>query len=344
MKHGSLFSGIGGFDLAAEWLGWENVFHCEYAEFPRKILNYHFPNSISYNDIKETDFSIHEGHIDVLSGGFPCQPYSQAGKRLGKQDERHLWPEMLRAVREIKPRYMVGENVRGLINWNGGLVFDEVQSDLEAEGYEVQAFILPACGVNAPHKRDRVFFVAHNATYTTYNGRGRGQDEWSEERRQRMVSGEQEGRTMGSEAEGCSRKRLTKNTHSNGRPCSKRQEEPDKRGQRNACAGNNERLSTDNGKTKNSNERNVTNPNAPRRGQDNGKGKSRQPNKKSQTDSWKDFPIEPAICGRNDGLPRELDGITFSKWRKESIKAYGNAVVPQVVYPIFKAIQTLENE
>ncbi|HEY0772122.1 MAG TPA: DNA (cytosine-5-)-methyltransferase, partial [Sphingobacteriaceae bacterium] len=162
MRHGSLFSGIGGFDLAAQWMGWENVFHCEINPFCNKVLNHYWPNAISYNDIKTTDFTIHRGGIDVLSGGFPCQPYSLAGKRKGKEDERHLWPEMLRAVREIKPRWIIGENVYGLINWSGGLVFDEVQADLEAEGYEVFPYVLPACGKNAPHIRDRVFFVAYS--------------------------------------------------------------------------------------------------------------------------------------------------------------------------------------
>ena len=162
MKHGSLFSGIGGFDLAAEWMGWENIFHCEWMPFPRQILKYYWPNSISYENICTTDFTIHRGKIDLISGGFPCQPYSTAGKRKGKEDERHLWPEMLRAIREIKPRWVVGENVRGLVSWSDGLVFEEVQSDLEAEGYEVQPFLLPACGLNAPHRRDRIWFVAHS--------------------------------------------------------------------------------------------------------------------------------------------------------------------------------------
>ena len=162
MIHGSLFSGIGGFDLAAEWMGWTNAFHCEWEDFPRKVLQYHFPESKSYGDINETDFTIWNGKIDILTGGFPCQPYSAAGKRLGKEDERHLWPEMLRAIREIQPRWVIGENVHGLVNWNGGMVFEEVQVDLENEGYEVQPYILPAASVNAPHRRDRVWFVAKN--------------------------------------------------------------------------------------------------------------------------------------------------------------------------------------
>jgi len=119
MKHGSLFSGIGGFDLAVEWMGWDNIFHCEWNPFSQKVLKHHFPNSKSYNDITKTDFTIHRGTIDILTGGFPCQPYSLAGKRKGKEDERHLWPEMLRAIREIQPSWVVGENVFGLINWGG---------------------------------------------------------------------------------------------------------------------------------------------------------------------------------------------------------------------------------
>lgn len=161
MTHGSLFSGIGGFDLAAEWMEWENVFHCEWNEFGQRVLKYYWPKAISYNDITKTDFSIHRGKIDIVTGGFPCQPYSSAGKRKGKEDERHLWPEMLRAIGEIQPSWVVGENVLGLTNWNGGLVFNEVQDELEAKGYEVQPFILPASGVNAPHERYRVWFIAY---------------------------------------------------------------------------------------------------------------------------------------------------------------------------------------
>jgi DNA (cytosine-5)-methyltransferase 1 len=160
-RHGSLFSGIGGFDLAAQWMGWENVFHCEWNEFGQKILKQHFPKAISYGDITKTDFTIHRGNIDILTGGFPCQPYSLAGKQKGKEDERHLWPEMLRTIREIAPLYVVGENVPGIVSWSKGLVFHEVQTDLENEGYEVQPVILPACAVNAPHRRERVWFVAY---------------------------------------------------------------------------------------------------------------------------------------------------------------------------------------
>lgn len=161
MTHASLFSGIGGFDLAAEWMGWQNVFNCEIDPFCRKVLAYHFPEAKQYQDVKTTDFTIHRGHIDVLTGGFSCQPFSLAGKRKGSDDNRYLWPEMLRAIREIQPRWVVGENVFGIVNWSDGMVFEQVQSDLENEGYEVQPYIIPACAVDAPHRRDRVWFVAH---------------------------------------------------------------------------------------------------------------------------------------------------------------------------------------
>jgi DNA (cytosine-5)-methyltransferase 1 len=255
MTHGSLFSGIGGFELAAQWMDWDNIFHCEWNEFGQKVLKHHFPKSISYEDITKTDFSIHRGTIDILTGGFPCQPYSTAGKRLGKEDERHLWPEMLRAIREIEPRWVVGENVRGLVSWSGGLVFEEVQTDLEAQGYSVQPFLLPAASVNAPHRRDRIWFVAHSNNNRNSNGFRQVQNE-------------------------------------------------------------NGKISkwNDNAKSSNSDKRNI----------------------------WDSFPSVAPICTGDDGLSDRLDSITFPKWRNESIKAGGNAIVPQVAHQIFKAIQEYE--
>ena len=170
MRHGSLFSGIGGFDLAAEWMGWENVFHCEWMEFPRKVLDYHFPNADSHIDICKTDFKKYANTIDILTGGFPCQPFSLAGKRKGTDDERYLWGEMLRAIQEIKPTFVIAENVFGITNIDGGLVFEQVCVDLENEGYEVQPFIIPAAAKNAPHRRDRCWFIASNT-----NGNGLNQ-------------------------------------------------------------------------------------------------------------------------------------------------------------------------
>jgi DNA (cytosine-5)-methyltransferase 1 len=181
MRHGSLFSGIGGFDLAAQWMNWTNVFHTEWNEFGQKVLQHHFPNSISYHDIIKTDYSIHNGDIDIITGGFPCQPFSLAGKRKGTDDERYLWHEMLRAIQQIRPTYVVAENVRGLLTIDGGLVFEQVCADLEAEGYEVQPILLPAAGVNAPHRRDRIFIVGYAAN-TKDNRTGKLRNESSKER------------------------------------------------------------------------------------------------------------------------------------------------------------------
>lgn len=157
IRHGSLFSGIGGFDLAAEWVGWENVFQVEKDEWCRKVLAKNFPASKRYSDIKDFNGKKYTGAVDVISGGFPCQPFSVAGQRKGKSDDRYLWEEMLRVVGEIKPSYVVGENVTGII----GMALDTVLSDLEAQGYTTETFIIPACGKNAWHRRDRVWIVAY---------------------------------------------------------------------------------------------------------------------------------------------------------------------------------------
>ena len=184
--HGSLFSGIGGFDLAAEWMGWHNAFHCEINEFCTKILNYHFPDAEHYTDITRTDFSKWRGRIDVLSGGFPCQPFSLAGQRKGADDNRYLWPHMLRAIHEIRPDWVIGENVAGILTMvqpgqetevgsqstlfgesepvfkrRQQYVVETICRDLEREGYSVQPVLIPACAVGAPHRRDRVWFIAH---------------------------------------------------------------------------------------------------------------------------------------------------------------------------------------
>jgi len=287
MKHGSLFSGIGGFDLAAERMGWNNAFHCEWNEFGQKVLKYYWPNAVSYGDITKTDFTIWKGQIDILTGGFPCQPYSQAGKRLGKEDDRHLWPAMLRAIREIQPTWIVGENVLGLVNWNGGLVFHEVQADLEAAGYEVQPFILPACAVNAPHRRDRIWFVA-------YCDNKRGSTGFREIQKENGEISE-----WNNNAEfGNTSNEFTSNTNSNER-CERwmHEDRPDQA----------ERLIS-------------------------------ECNTWPDWRYWQNFPTQPPVRSGDDGLQPRLDSITFSKWRNESIKAGGNAVVPQVVYQIFQAI------
>ena len=163
LTHLSLFSGIGGLDLAAEAAGFVTVGQCEWADYPTKVLEKHWPNVPRWRDIRTlTGESFYERTglrtVDVVSGGFPCQPFSVAGQRKGKEDDRYLWPEMLRVIREIRPLYVVGENVANIVN----MALDTVLSDLENIGYEGQAFVIPACGVDAPHKRERVAILAYS--------------------------------------------------------------------------------------------------------------------------------------------------------------------------------------
>ena len=189
MTHASLFSGIGGCEVAAAMLGWENVFHCEINPFGRAVLEYWFPNSKSYEDITKTSFKEWRGKIDVLTGGFPCQPFSYAGQRRGAEDDRYLWPQMLRAISEIRPTWVIGENVAGITTmvepgeivevgvqtdlfgaedslhtyeYRQRYTLERVCADLESLGYSVQPIIIPACAVGAPHRRDRIFILAED--------------------------------------------------------------------------------------------------------------------------------------------------------------------------------------
>ena len=393
LRHGSLFSGIGGFDLAAQWMEWENIFHCEIDPFCQKVLKYHFPKSKSHEDIKQTDFTIYRGQIDVLSGGFPCQPFSVAGERKGSDDDRHLWPEMCRAIKEIQPRWVVGENVRGIINWNGGLVFEQVQSDLENEGYEVQSFILPACGVDAPHRRDRVWVIGYRTDVTNSDnirlehsektgnlgeGEKETQGKGSESpRRIKTKSGEWNvansdswrtqtwsfGKVLAKSD--CQRKTsgfidesISRNvTNSESIGCIRSDESRSHREQERNLDKD---IKNDRNQIRSENERcgsNVTNSDSDRlEGSIFAKEHKQQQSKKtndakyiSQSSrrppiSFEEFPTQSPICGGNDGISEWLDGITFPKWRRETIKAYGNAIVPQVVFPIFKVIEEMDKK
>jgi DNA (cytosine-5)-methyltransferase 1 len=345
MHHASLFSGIGGFDLAAEWAGWENAFNCEIDPFCRKVLKYHFPKAEQYGNIKTTDFTVWRGRIDVLTGGFPCQPFSVAGKRRGTEDDRHLWPEMLRAIREIAPRWVVGENVLGIVNWSDGLVFEQVCADLEAEGYEVLPFVLPAAGVDAPHLRYRTWFVAHRADAgpETMPGREIGTDRTgasSDAHSERFK--EQQFADQSSEP-GQSGRRISSGDVADAsdigcRPwCGERCEvrewgvfsgEQERNSMGRAVAGHycerpasdceSERLSIA------------------------GTTRDRRAGLENDHTTFDRFPSQSPVCSRDDELSMRLDGITVPKWRQESIKAYGNAVVPELVRRIFDTINRYE--
>lgn len=276
MTHASLFSGIGGFDLAAEWAGWTNAFNCEIDPFCRKVLKYHFPNAEQYEDIRTTDFTVWKDRIDVLTGGFPCQPFSLAGKRRGTEDYRYLWPAMLDVIRTVRPRWVVGENVYGIVNWSEGMVFEQVCADLEAAGYEVQPYIIPACGVGAPHRRDRCWFVAHRT------------DAGAEAMREREDGFYAVGIVAYSDRQRCEECNAScQSWHTQGRTIQE------------------------------------------------GDAKRRIPD-------WNGFPTQPPVCGGDDGFPGELVGIAFPRWRREAVKACGNAIVPQVALHIFETINEYE--
>lgn len=364
--HGSLFSGIGGFDLAAKWMGWHNAFHCEINEFCTKILNYHFPDAEHYTDITRTDFSKWRGRIDVLSGGFPCQPFSLAGQRKGADDNRYLWPQMLRAIREIRPTWVVGENVAGILTMVqpgaevevGGqtslfgedyrkrvlhrqeYVIETICRDLEREGYAVQPLLIPACAVGAPHRRDRIWFIARLVTHPKSCRNSRTPHEAGREA-ERQDWNEVEQSIIGGSVRPAS--------HTDGdryTPCGtscriekERCERPAVSGQR---GGRCERFNGLDGFS-----RDVTDTNSKGLQGERIYGKHSETKKESFNKqsfgcirtTWQNFPTQPPICIGDDGISGRLDGITFSKWRQESVKAYGNAIVPQVAYEIFKAIE-----
>jgi DNA (cytosine-5)-methyltransferase 1 len=216
MIHIDLFSGIGGFALAVDtvWPGSEHIF-CDNDKFCQQVIKKHWPKSKIYGDIRQFTPDAEcernrgemgngdgkegpiqsgektpptgiveirngdtESRIDILTGGFPCQPFSQAGKRRGTEDDRYLWPEMLRVIREFHPRWVIGENVSGFVTWNDGMVLKQVCTDLEEAGYEVQPFVIPAVSVNAPHRRDRVWIVANCKSGGTRGSEPEGDSQW----------------------------------------------------------------------------------------------------------------------------------------------------------------------
>lgn len=304
--HYDLFAGIGGFSLALDSVfnpqeyETKHIF-AEWEAFPSAVLKKHWPEGIYYGDIKDlvadTDrkgwegkWQQHKGRHGLLSGetpnqeqemvvitgGFPCQPFSQAGRRAGTSDDRYKWPEMLAVIKNVKPDWIIAENVRGLITWNNGLVFETVCSDLESEGYEVQPLIIPACAIGAPHRRDRVWIIAHSI-----NNRQRGEKRGGTESQNRVQKID---RTKDSAT------RKSKRTTSY-RPIN-RYEFP------------------------------------------------------NWSRAWQEVALATCHDGVDDGIPRQMGGVTISqaRHRKEQLKAYGNAIVPQVAIEIFKAIKKSNNQ
>jgi len=332
MRHGSLFSGVGGFDLAAERMGWKIVFQVEIDSFCQKILKYYWPNVTSYGDIREFDGTRYGGLIDIISAGVPCQPASVAGKRKGEDDDRWLWPEMLRVISEIKPPFVVCENPPGILSLGHGKPFASILSALEDEGYQTELFVIPACGIQAPHKRDRVWIIAYSICTASgiesrkISDKGRGTNE-----------------DRGESIRQIHRKACTSRIDSASGTS------PDSIIRGEFC------LSRESGKItphnsnirNNGSEWNATDTKEQRLQKRNGKqiwDKTHTTTERyNSIPDWQNFPTQSPLCCRDDGVSSGLDGITFSKWRNESIKAYGNAIVPQVAYEIFKAIEYYDN-
>ena len=430
MNHASLFSGIGGAEVAASMMGWQNLFHCEIQEFPRKVLQYWFPNSESYEDITKTDFHQWQGKVDVLTGGFPCQPFSLAGRRKGADDNRYLWPQMLRAIRQIHPTWVVGENVAGIKTMvescqvtqmgrtddlfeenyiyreESRFTLDKICADLEAEGYSVQPIVIPACSVGAPHRRDRVWIVAHRSDPRAETVQQEGQDGICSARPSTHT--QCDGHSP--QGHGNQRARAKKSK--------KRKNRPQSRYRRHG-SGKTSTYTLQHRRHEVHQEHQSQFPDGARSNSLGGQwsssysygngGKTLQPSEGTErtgckrdvqpkerstspewTDQlsrlqrhdahaiserlegmyqswgeeserkcvwrdfarhceeghWKHFPTQSPVCRGNDGIPFDVDSLTifFPKWRQESIKAYGNAWVPQVAYEIFRAIEAEENK
>lgn len=354
ITHYDLFAGIGGFSLALEEVFNEakiNRIFCEWAEFPTAVLKKHWPGGIFYGDItdliadtertglykpeksrgsqeskeerrlpqyerldiapagvrgkltSDTDSQRHKssftksetksetaGRFDlcsgtggdenetltILTGGFPCQPFSHAGRRRGTADDRYQWPNMFRVIQNVKPDWVIAENVRGLVTWNDGMVLEQVCTDLESEGYEVQPFIIPAVAVNAPHRRDRIWIIANCANSRTKGLRERKVD--SDDAANAGRIGREQRPSKDIQSEG--KKPERQNSHYSG-----------------------------------------------------------------WERDWREVAASTCNARMDDGFSREVDGVSYSfaKWRNESIKAYGNAIVPQVAMEIFRAIKRTTN-
>ena len=322
ISHGSLFSGIGGFDLAAEWMGWNNVFNCEKDEWCRKVLKKNFPATKQFSDIKEFNAKEYEGRIDVISGGFPCQPFSVAGKQRGKDDDRYLWEEMLRVVSDVKPSFIVGENVTGII----GMALDTVLSDLEAQGYTTETFIIPACGKNAWHKRDRVWIVAYS------NSIGRHYEQ--EENREFIYNGKWNG-----EIEEQSRKQqqcgVSKSSiipaDTSGKRWNDRRDNREKRYIQNDIG-----ITTEDKQEREGRQFGIgkicsilSDTNNPGCEEQRQSIAAREKFFAPKCSSW--WEAEPGMGRVVDGLPRRVDRL----------KGLGNAIVPQVAFEIFKSVGTV---
>ena len=363
LKHISFFAGIRGFELAADMAGWETVASVEINENLNHRFKVRYPNTKQHEDIKKTDFTPYKGLVDVVFGGFPCQPFSNAGERKGTDDERHLWPEMLRGIQQIEAPWVVGENVRGLVNWSKGLVFEQVCADLENEGYEVQPFLLPAAGINAPHERYRIFFVAYSDAFQRKRQQQKSlqraqqiQPPFTQTETGRLITDTDNFSNIGIPIQSTEGRQQSKNPNATMRGQNAAHSTGIGHERGGATRGRRDGLTDGStvpaytygtGREK----RNLTGF-ADRSGFPSGR----------LFDCWDEWTAKPPVCGLDDGVPFGLDVFrlrsdltrlyptatpkeieraiekTATSYRNEMIKGFGNAIVPQLVYRIFMAI------
>ncbi|WP_242883091.1 DNA cytosine methyltransferase [Lacrimispora sphenoides] len=325
LTHLSLFSGIGGLDLAAEWAGFKSVGQCEWADYPTKVLEQHWPDVPRWRDIRTlTGVSFYERTnrrtVDIISGGFPCQPFSVAGKQRGEDDDRYLWPEMVRVIKELRPTWVVGENVAGIIN----MALDTVLSDLEAAGYTVRTFLLPACGVNAPHRRYRtaiVGYTKHNGLSSSEIARSFAKASGGEPQRKKKASKFERTGKPGDlphvADSNCNRFSCTKTRKSDNDK--KRNCEAQKQGRGTKSyafvSGCKAICNTTSQRLQNGSEKPL--------------GEQREKQEPKRSDWWS---TEPRLGRVANGIPNRVDRI----------KCLGNAVVPAQFYPVFQAIADIE--
>ena len=382
MKHKllDLFSGIGGFSLGAEANGIPTVAFVEKDPFCQKVLRKHWSNTPIISDIRTVKGEDYETDgVTIVSGGFPCQPFSQAGKRKGTDDDRYLWDETLRVVTETKPRWFIGENVDGLVNIQDGMVLRQVQDDLEKEGFQVQCLVVPASGIGAWHQRKRVWIIAHSSSERSSSqqvgtDRQLGKESETKERTRNQSSLRSSSscsdvsNTIGELSDGCSSTTRLSETELKGMVSDKERNWDKVRSETERCSeqattrGNVsdtdhsrfkdwaeqcERQSTSSQERESSSSRHDPISDTTIEGL---QGHRVQP-QHLQTEEGQDnayrgskeqytwWQTESSIRGVPNGISYGLD-----KGRVGRIKALGNSIVPQIAYQLFKSIVTVTKE
>ena len=320
-----LFSGIGGFSLGLESTGYfETVAFCEKDEFCKKVLQKHWSNLKIYDDVR----SLHDTKIqaDVVTGGFPCQSFSQAGLQKGREDDRWLWNEMFDVIKQVRPRWVIGENVQGIVNIENGMVLRQVQDDLEGEGFKVQCFIIPASGIGAWHNRNRVWILACNISNSNSIRHRRGNSTRCADEEWTFLPREQEGGKMGSKTKRRSNVSNSKSKRLQG------------------FSNDSSSISTK-GKKSKSRAKDSYETNAAdtfgfgTQGEDARKHSSIKLHNSTSTERQTWWQAQSRICRIPDGVSYGVD-----RDRAKRIKALGNSIVPQIARQIGLAIMEAEND